>query len=198
MGSSKLINGLKIGFSTVFRLTQLGFPSLTMMVLSSMHLYWYLDDPYRHNSEQIFTLVIYTITFVDVLLILVIIPIFHNNISILTIFIIDIIPIILNIIYLAYSSQKIDFEPSYPSIGIGFHVITILIVLIWSGVPEIKQKGIRGLLKRRKFLYGCMFIDKTIGYKSLKDVNSLGLVEIDKGDCYDLERNGDDSKRNVL
>ena len=97
-----------------------------------------------------------------------------------------------------YSSQHIDFDPISPSIGIGFHVITILIVLIWSGIPEMKQNGIRGLFKRRKFLYGCLFIDNSRSYTSSKDVNSLGLVEIDKNDCYDLERNGDDLKRNVL
>lgn len=156
MVSSKATRGWKIGISVILRLAALGWPGMTYVVLSGYGMI--LADYAR--SVYLRSFIVYLFIVILVLFMLVVVPCFKNRVSIATIVILDTLSLIGNIIIAIYASYHWDSQQNIAAVvpGAIYHVLYLIILFIWSAIPVIRQSGVSGLFKTRKFLYGCLFI----------------------------------------
>lgn len=199
MNSSKVIKGLKIGISVLFRLAILGYPGLTALILGGYN----LKEEYSSSFHLCFFIIYLIIVIMD--LFFLIIPCFHNRINMIIIIIIDIISIIANIIFAIFATFHWESSTiaavSIP--GTLYHVIMLIILIIWSAIPIIKRNGFSSLFTPMEFYYGCLFIKKSeiCCLDDDDDDDDDKVIEINhlqNNTVVDLENQDYNGKRNVL
>lgn len=181
MNSSKAIKGLMIGISVLLRLAILAYPGLMAVIIGG----YTMQEEYTPYIDLCFFIIYLIIVIMD-LFILVIVPCFHNKISMAIIIGIDVVSLIANTIFAIFSSFHWESSTiaaiSIP--GTLYHVIILIILMIWSGIPILKNKnGISSFFKPKEFYYGCLFVKKNSEINCLDDDKSIEIDQMKKQYC---------------
>ncbi|RCK65018.1 hypothetical protein Cantr_00764 [Candida viswanathii] len=151
--------GITIFVSVIFRRAALAWPSIAGIVYGAID----LNKPYGYRMDFEFLaqcrVAVYTWVVFQILCIMVVAPCFGNRTSIASILILDLLSFGANIAYFVVGSGS-EFIPFVDLFvpGLLLYITTMVLLVVFSGVPAIKRDGFMGLPKRRKFLYGCLFL----------------------------------------
>lgn len=165
---------LKIVISIIIRLTYLAWPGLSGIILTSMELHPFYSDWWvleQYEGVLIFGIVLFTFVFTGMVIDLIVLPCCGNTIIPVVILFIDISLFIGNTIYIwdsitdTYRANSRDGRLYYQTgsdlaiSGTIFGFAILIVFVIGTIIPLYRVHGFVGLLERKKFYYGGLFID---------------------------------------